>query len=235
MSDTIFGQPAATPATTPVVTPPTPVELPPEVVEFVGDGKKYASVSDALKSVPHAQKHIQTLEQELAQAREELTKRKTAEQLLEEMKAGQKPVEPTAPVAFDPDKVTQLVNQTLEQREAQRIASENVSIVTSSFTQKYGEKAEEIYNKVAQESGLSVQALNKLAATSPSAVLKLAGLVGQQASPAPGKPTGSVNTESLPTGKVDPSTLSARVPRGAKTGDLVNAWRVAGQKVGKST
>ena len=34
-------------------------QLPTEVLDFVGDGKKYSSVEDALKSVPHAQKHIQ--------------------------------------------------------------------------------------------------------------------------------------------------------------------------------
>ena len=36
-------------------------QIPTEAAELVGDGKKYSSVEDALKSVPHAQKHIQTL------------------------------------------------------------------------------------------------------------------------------------------------------------------------------
>ncbi len=33
-------------------------QIPTEAAELVGDGKKYQSVEDALKSVPHAQKHI---------------------------------------------------------------------------------------------------------------------------------------------------------------------------------
>ena len=48
--------------------------IPTEAAEFVGQGIKYQSVEDALSSVPHAQKHIQTLESELAEVKEELVK-----------------------------------------------------------------------------------------------------------------------------------------------------------------
>ncbi len=79
-------------------------QIPTEAADFVGDGKKYNSVEDALKSVPHAQKHIQTLESELAAAREELAKRRTTEELLDEIKSGIQPqatpadAEPSVPV-----------------------------------------------------------------------------------------------------------------------------------------
>ena len=66
-------------------------QIPTEAVELVGEGKKYSSVEDALKSVPHAQKHIQTLESELATLKEELSKRKTTEELLDEIKSGIQP------------------------------------------------------------------------------------------------------------------------------------------------
>ncbi len=77
---------------TPPETPAEPIsspkiELPPEVLEFVGEGKKYSNPVDALKSVPHAQKHISTLEAELAQTKTELEKRRTAEELLNEIKS----------------------------------------------------------------------------------------------------------------------------------------------------
>ena len=68
-------------------------EIPTEASELVGSGKKYTSVEDALKSVPHAQKHIQTLESELATLKEELTKRRTTEELLDEIKSGIQPRE----------------------------------------------------------------------------------------------------------------------------------------------
>lgn len=204
-------------------------QIPTEAADFVGDGKKYNSVEDALKSVPHAQKHIQTLESELAAAREELAKRKTAEELLDEIKSGIQPQATPAGSEFDQDKLLQLVDQTLEQKERQRAAKTNAESVASKFTEKYGQKAEEVYNTVAKESGLTVQQLNSLAASSPKIVLKLAGLEGVSA-PVAGKPNSTVNTEAL-NNKIDPSQLSARVKQGATTKDLVNAWKIAGEKV----
>ena len=204
-------------------------QIPTEAVDFVGDGKKYNSVEDALNSVPHAQKHIQTLESELATLKEELTKRKTAEELLDELKSGiQQPENTTQSVGIDQDKITELLNQTLENREKQAKAKANADAVARKFVEKYGDKAEEVYNRVAQESGLNAQQLNSLAASSPNIVLKLSGLEGS-ATPV-GKPTSTVNTQAL-TGKADASTLSARVKPGATTKDLINAWKIAGEKV----
>jgi hypothetical protein len=205
-------------------------QIPTEAAELVGDGKKYSSVEDALKSVPHAQKHIQTLESELAAAREELAKRKTAEELLDEIKSGIQPQATPAGSEFDQDKLLQLVDQTLEQKERQRAAKTNAESVASKFTEKYGQKAEEVYNTVAKESGLTIQQLNSLAASSPKIVLKLAGLEGVSA-PVAGKPNSTVNTEALNNTKVDANQLSARVKQGATTKDLVNAWKIAGEKV----
>lgn len=230
MSDTIFNG-----ATTPEVIPSNPqptLTLPPEVVEFVGDGKKYRSVEDALKAVPHAQKHIQTLEQELAQLREEVTKRKTAAELLDEFKSGlPQTTEATPQVEFDPDKITQIVTQAIEQRDVQKTAQINVKEVTTAFTSKFGDKAEEMYNKVANDSGLSVEMLNRLAKTSPQAVLRLAGIDSKQ-EPIPGKITSSIRTDGQ---VVQPTTQTARVRQGATTKDLVNAWKVAGEKVKSQT
>ena len=78
MSETIFDQ------ATPDVVETQQNAIPTELAEFVGEGKKYQTVEDALKSIPHAQSHIQKLEEEMKQAREELAKRKAAEELLEE-------------------------------------------------------------------------------------------------------------------------------------------------------
>jgi len=224
LSESIFNE-QATPAE---VTPQSAPVLPPEVIEFVGSGKKYSSVEDALKSVPHAQKHIQTLEQELAQVKEELTKRRTTEELLDEIKSGIPPVEKTSPVEINQDKITQTITHVLAQRDADERARKNVSTVTSSLTAVFGDKAEEKYIQLANESGLSVQQLNTLSASSPQAVLKLAGLTSKQEG-APIKTQSSVNTEAmLQSGSSH--ELSARVPRGATTKDLVAAWKAAGEK-----
>lgn len=203
-------------------------EIPTEAQEIIGEGKKYKSAEDALKSVPHAQEHIKTLEQELAEAREELAKRKTTQELIDELKSGNQ-VESTAQEpALDTDRLEELISETLSRREMQTKAKSNASQVASKFTEKFGDNAESAYNQIAKESGLTVQQLNNLAATSPNAVLRLAGLDGKIATTV-AKPSGTVNTQAL--NGTPNAELSARVPRGASTKDLVKAWKAAGEKV----
>lgn len=228
-SETIFS------ATPEIVTPAVPsaisITLTPEVVELIGQGKKYATPEDALKSVPHAQKHIKTLEEELAQVKTELDKRKTAEQLLDEIKSGIKPAGTPPASSVTPDTIAQVVSQQLEQRQQQQNAAQNVKQVTSAFASKFGDKAEEVYNSLAAETGLSVSQMNLLAATSPAAVLKLAGFT-EKSSPPAGKTSSDVNTTGM--GQVnDLSQLSSRVRPGASSKEVTAAWRIAGQKVGK--
>lgn len=203
-------------------------EIPTEAQEFIGEGKKYKSTEDALKSVPHAQEHIKTLESELAELKEELTKRKTTQELLDELKSDRQVESPTQDPEVDADRLEALVQQTLDRREHQRSAKQNADRVATRFTEQFGETAEATYNQIAKDNGLSLQQLNNLAATSPSAVLRLAGLDGKPATNI-AKPTGSINTQAL---KGNPTAeLSAKVPQGASTKDLVKAWQAAGQKV----
>lgn len=227
MSETIFDG-----ATPPVETAATPqVALPTEVAELVGEGKKYRTAEDALKALPHAQGHIKTLEDEAKQLREELAKRKTAEELLEEFKVsgvlGGNRQEPAVAPNVD---VEQVVASVLAKKEAATTAQRNISTVVNTFQEAFGDKtkAEEMYNKVAEESGLSIAALNQLAATSPEAVMRLAGITKKQET-IPGKVQSTVNAQSF---NDKPNTeLSARLKPGASTKDMVNAWRIAGEKV----
>lgn len=230
MSETIFD--GATPPTD-VVPPaaPSAVALPTEVAELVGEGKKYRTAEDALKALPHAQGHIKTLEEEAKQLREELAKRKAAEELLEEFKAsgkfGEQTSQPTPPAAVNYEEI---IASVLAKKEAATTAQKNISTVVSTFTAAFGDKTkgEEMYNKVAEESGLSIAALNQLAATSPEAVMRLAGITKKQDT-LPGRVQGTVNAETF--GEKPDTELSARLKPGASTKDMVNAWRVAGQKV----
>jgi len=221
---TIFEQQptSVVPDTVPQVTIPT------EIAELVGVGKKYATTEDALKSVPHAQKHISTLEAELAQAKEELTKRRTAAELLDEIKSGIQTPETQVVPEFNQDTVVQAVNQVLSQRERQTVANNNVSTVIAAFDKQYSDKGSDMYKALAVECGLSISALNTLAANSPGAVLKLAGLT-KAPQPTISHIQSTVNTEGGQR-QSDNSDLSARVPKGAKTKDMVNAWKNAGEK-----
>jgi hypothetical protein len=209
-------------------TAPKAFEIPTEAQELVGEGKKYQSPEDALKSVPHAQKHIETLESELAEVKEELTKRQTTQELIDELKSGSQPVENTTQSAeINQDSVMDLVNQTLTIREKKAQAESNAKSVAAKFTAQYGDKAESTYNSIAKELNVTVAQLNELASSAPSIVLKAAGL---SAATAPvGNTTGSVNTEAL-TNTASPEALSAKVESGS-TKDLLKAWGRAGEKI----
>jgi len=207
--------------------------IPTEAADFVGQGKKYQSVEDALSSVPHAQKHIQTLESELAEVKEELVKRKTTEDILDELKSGIVPQDTTEPVQYNQDNLEQLVNQALENRDVQKTAHHNAKSVAARFTEQYADKAEEVYNSIAKENGMTVEQLNGLSAASPDAVLKLSGL--EKRSQGIEKSSGTVNTEALSSTPKDKSGLSARVKQGASTKDLVDAWKIAGEKAKQAT
>jgi len=207
-----------------------PFEIPTEAQDLVGEGKKYSSAEEALRSVPHAQEHIKTLEAEMAQLNEELNNRRTTQELLDELKSGVQPVENTTQeVGLNQDTVMELVNNTLKQNEQKKTAQANASQVASKFSEKYGSNAESVYNSLAKDLNLTPQKLNELAATSPNLVLRLADLEPNVKTNV-SKSSGSVNTEALAQNKT-PQEISARVPRGAKTKDLVAAWRAAGEKV----
>lgn len=233
MSETIFTDDQS--GVVPPVVPVTPtVQVPTELVELVGEGKKYQSVEEALKSVPHAQKHISTLEAENARIKAELESRRSTEELLAEIRSGIVPagVTPTQ-TGLDPTQIEDVVTTLLERKEAALKAKTNINSVVSKFTEVFGDrvKAEEEYNKLAESAGLDVPTLNRLAATSPEAVLKLAGMSGTvNHALSPSKPSSTVNTTALNSGQ--PQTLSAKVPLyGASTKDVTAAWRAAGEIV----
>lgn len=201
-------------------TTPKTFEIPTEVQELVGEGKKYKSPEDALKSVPHAQQHIQTLEQELAEAREELTKRKTTQELIDEIKSGIPTTATTVPVeGINQDNLMDLVNQTLSIREQQAKAKSNADIVAKQFTNQYGDQAEATYNSIAKDLGLTIPQLNELSAKSPRVVLKAAGL---QTASAPSRIEGDVNTQAL--SQTSKAPLASAKVQGGSTKELLAAW-----------
>ena len=209
-------------------TAPKAFEIPTEAQELVGEGKKYQSPEDALKSVPHAQKHIETLESELASVKEELTKRQTTQELIDELKSGSQSMENTSQGAeINQDNVMDLVNKTLSIRENKALADSNAKAVAAKFTAEYGDKAEATYNSIAKELNVTITKLNELASTSPTLVLKAAGLTATV--PPVGNSSSDINTEALGN-SIKPELISAKVESGS-TKDLLKAWGRAGEKI----
>lgn len=214
-----------------------PLPIPEELQDFIGEGKKYSSIEDALKSIPHAQKHISTLEQENQTYKQQVEKVKSMEELLEQMKAQQNTKEqPTvAPVGNEGaddllDKLAQqmetLVEQKLAMKQQQDVQQQNKAKVVDAFKQAYGDKANEVYTKLSEETGMPLEALNNLAATSPKALMKLAGLSGQ-AMQSSQKPNSSVNTEAFIANASSKPVEAKPVMYGATTADILSTWRAS--------
>ena len=184
MTDIFNGADQATVTQEPLV-PNTPVvsTVPPELAEYVGVGKKYATIDDVHRAFPNAQKHISTLEEENRQIKEELAKRKTAEELLQDIQNNITPVRngDTIPPKVDMPDISSLVRQEVERVKVQETHASNQKTVVDELTKVYGEKAREKYAALATDLGVTKEALNQLALTSPTAFFKLAGITPQAA------------------------------------------------------
>ena len=190
------------------------------------DGRqKYGDVESALKSLPHANEHISKLEQEMEQLREEVSKRASAEEVLARLESKtQEQSESPSTGTVDLAQIEQMVDSRLTARQTAELQAKNVADVTSKVAAVFGDKAEEVFYSTAKEAGLSMEQINTLSATAPAAVLKLMG-VGSKPSGMAGKTSSSVNTEAFVGNSQD--RPSARVPFGASTRDMVQAWRNA--------
>lgn len=150
-------------------------QLPTEVLEFVGEGKKYSNVTDALKSVPHAQKHIADLEAELAELRRRSYREDVADEILNQMKAvsqQQKVDRPTDETGqLSATAIKELAAEAVKEIAAKNERESNISKVNAQLTELYGDKASEQLANKASELGVSVSFLQQLAAQSPKAFM----------------------------------------------------------------
>ena len=195
----------------PILDTPTAPLVPTELQGIVGEGKKYSTVEAALASIAPAQSHIATIEAENASLKETLEGQKTTRELMDELRLQQADGE-------TPSKV-----------EVNKTKTQNTNTVATRFNKQYGTKGEEVYNRLAQESGLSVADLNIIASNSPAAIFKMAGFEQKQTDVSP--TTSSINTQAY---KGDYSgELNSKV-KSFSTKDVKSGWAIAGEKAKKN-
>lgn len=207
--------------------------VPPELADWVGPGKKYSSVDEVYKAFPNAQSHIQTQQQKIAELEAELGKRKSAEEVLQEIRSRetdqQKPT--SQGVEVNEQVLSEIVNRQLDMRSKQQIASDNLKAFKEQFGNTYGDKAASMYENLSKETGLSFDELNAMAAKSPQAVLKMAGVGAQKQRTAYASIDGSVNTQALSANAPKTDQLNCRVSTYANSKELAEGWRRAGEIV----
>lgn len=144
---------------------------------YIGEGKKYSSVTEADKAFGHLNQHVETLEQENARLREEAARAKSIDEVLEAMKhqketstvqGNNSPTSEGNHQGLSEDAISEVVKKQIEGYKQLEIAEQNAKKVRDSLVEKYGEKAAEVYKQKADELGVD---LDQLAYTSPKAVL----------------------------------------------------------------
>ena len=130
---------------------------------------------------------------------------------------------PPTTQAFDETMLDTVLERKLQEKQAQELRNNNLSTVRDSLTEKFGEKASEVFGNKAKELGVNEAFLTDVAAKSPKAAMELFGLVKKDTMPSTAAPIGSINTQALAGTK--PAPIPKAVMAGAKTEDILAAWR----------
>lgn len=215
-------------------TDPKPEDLLAQIKNDDGN-PKYANVEAALKALKESQEFIpkvlqekKTVEQELAEARQKLEKAKTLEELTEALKSKQQPTDPQQtkegePKGVAPEDIDKLLENKLAAREQASKQKQNLETVINTVSSKYGDKAKEHIQKVADQLGTTPSKLQELAAENPNMALRLLDAQGSSS------PNPSVSTTSAPRTIQDDNpmpTFEKSAARGGLSNDeLVARWR----------
>lgn len=231
---------AVTPASQPVVPAPAPV-LPTEVAALVGVGKKYATAEEALRSVPHAQAHIDTIQAELAQSKidnaamaEELTKRQTAEEVISQMQ--QHVNAPAAtPQTLDQAEIMKAAKQAaVEEVRATSLQDKytaNEAAVSSKMKELYGDKTTDVIRDKAIELNVDPSYLQQTAQSNPTLFYNIMGI--KDTTPTPKRTQASNMTSiegTVAQGNHQPAPKKS-VLAGATSAELVNEWKRCGENI----
>jgi len=164
--------------------------------DWIGEGKKYATQEDALRSVPHAQKHIDQLEKSYAKLKEEFDKAQSAaeqaaklDEITELLKQGATKPTPSdnseeskgvTPEALE-ELIKSRVPEYIERATTQKQQETNVQAVQSHLVERFGgeQAARKALEEKATELGISLTDMKDMAAKSPKAVLAYFPTQGQ--------------------------------------------------------
>lgn len=166
---------------------------------YVGEGKKYASVDDAMKALHHAQTYIPQLENENKGVREELNARQALQELVDKIQSSQaEHMEASnhqeqhddertsgneaTPHGLSREEIAQLVKESLNTEKQQSTFNQNIDNCASELEKAWGPGYRGVMSTKAKELGMSEQDLLDLAGKSPKAFLTTVGLTSNSAS-----------------------------------------------------
>lgn len=170
-------------------------------------GEDWNNPETIAKGKLEADTHIENLERQLAEMREDLGKQEYSKQLLEQLQGQTTPptgVNLEGPsdtsggsqenTTLDASELESLIEKSITSREAKGKAEANVMAVDTKLAELYGTEAGAKVQEKANQTGMSVERLRDIAAESPAAFFSIIGEEGFQRD-TNRTPTSSVNTD----------------------------------------
>lgn len=156
------------------------------VAEFIGDDKKYKTVSEAAFAIANKDAFIERLKRENAALRQESAAKGNLEELvtkLAETKASPQPdPEPAETVREAPINIEEQISSIIARREAENRQSQNKGYVKNELVKAFGPNYSVHLVREAERLGMTTDQMNNLAAASPAAFLRLVGIGAVKAS-----------------------------------------------------
>lgn len=192
---------------------------------------KYTDVSTALYALKASQGHIQNLEDENKELRQQSTTDANMQTIMDQLNSNKNVQDQTGQGQLSVEDIKGIASAAYVERQALLDATTNQSKVSKAISERYGEKAEEVYLQKAADLNLPVEELNRLAAMSPEAALSYFD-IANKAETFKTTSTGSVNIDALGQ-TIQPDTGDKQIMYGASTGEVVGLWRSTADQVNK--
>jgi len=170
-------------------TPPVADQNKDYLQELVGENRKFKDVQALARGKAEADAYIQSLTMRMDELRtdylslrDEVNKRATVEELIDQMKQPASRDEPitkaTEPQTYKPDpkEIDNLIESKLSQREKQRQETDNINQVRNRLKERFGTQFQDKFQQHLEELGLDIDSINVLASRSPKAALRTLGL-----------------------------------------------------------
>jgi hypothetical protein len=225
-------QPATSTVETTTSTPAAPtVQLPDEVSELIGEGKKYKTIEDALRALPHAQNHIATIEADNAKLRKDLEQANNLDEavnsLTDEVRQTARPATPATPT----ENINDVVRNVFAQMSQEQQEAANRNAADLYMLEEFGDKRFEVMANVSKNLGVSADFLKSTAEKSPAAFKKLVSDNQHDASVERLTSDRSTVNDSARQHFQSPEAPTVKVKLNPSSKDLLAGWKAAGEKV----
>jgi len=164
--------------------------------DYIGPGKKYATVEEAVKSVDFAQNHIAKLEGENNDLRSKAYQGDAVREILAKIEAN-KNAGNEQTKGLSVEDISKLFETKLNQHTEQKTATENLQSVDKKMKAKFGDQAQKQMVQKASQLGMSLDDMRKTAERSPNAFMAWFGTSDQNASNQNANLDNDINTENM--------------------------------------